>query len=224
MLGPYKQLCKTPSDINEHLPILYKYGMECRSILELGVRGCVSSWAFLNARPDLLILNDIQPCDVIHLQEVAKREKLRVETIWGNDLEITVPEVDLVFIDTYHVYGQLKRELAKFGKLARGYIIMHDTEVDGVMGECLRNGWDPRRMAQITGIPFEEHLKGLQPAIDEFLAEHPYWILHEVFKNNNGLTVLKRISKHEAVFRQTRTAASEVVSPPPSSLSHEQPE
>ena len=44
----YGLLCKTPCDINEHLPTLYKYATECESILELGVRGCVSCWALLN--------------------------------------------------------------------------------------------------------------------------------------------------------------------------------
>jgi hypothetical protein len=44
----YNILCDTPSDINEHLPTLYKYATECGSILELGVRGCISSWALLN--------------------------------------------------------------------------------------------------------------------------------------------------------------------------------
>jgi hypothetical protein len=32
--------------------------------------------------------------------------------------------VDMVFIDTFHVYGQLKRELEKFSKLAKYYFIL----------------------------------------------------------------------------------------------------
>jgi hypothetical protein len=44
----YKYVCQTPSDINEHLPTLYKYATECESVFESGVRGCVSSWAFVN--------------------------------------------------------------------------------------------------------------------------------------------------------------------------------
>ena len=38
-------LCSKSSDINEHLPTLYKYSNDCESVLELGVRGIVSSWA-----------------------------------------------------------------------------------------------------------------------------------------------------------------------------------
>jgi hypothetical protein len=69
---------------------------------------------------------------------------------------------------------------------------MHDTTVDGVHGECIRNMWNAKQMVEWTGIPEAEHLKGLQPAIDEFLAMNSDWVVHEVFTNNNGLTVLKR--------------------------------
>ena len=38
------QLFQTPSDINEHLPTIIKYGQECDHITEMGVRGIVSTW------------------------------------------------------------------------------------------------------------------------------------------------------------------------------------
>ena len=40
IVDKYNTLCKTPSDINEHLPTLEKYA----SIFETGVRGVISSW------------------------------------------------------------------------------------------------------------------------------------------------------------------------------------
>ena len=49
----YNRLCKNNMsnknsiDIMEHLPTLCKYAKECNSILETGVRGCISSWSFL---------------------------------------------------------------------------------------------------------------------------------------------------------------------------------
>jgi len=193
----YAYKCNTPSDINEHLPTLCRYASECDSVLELGVRDCVSSWALLRAQPKLLILNDMNVCDVQTLLDVASNETTTiVETKWISDLELTLEApVDMVFIDTYHVYGQLKRELAKFAPLCNKYIIMHDTEVDKVYGECLRAGCDPTDMANKTGIPYEEHLVGLQRAIDEFLAANSTWVVHEFFHNCNGLTVLKRVAE-----------------------------
>jgi hypothetical protein len=39
----------------------------------------------------------------------------------------------------------------------------------------------------------EEINRGVWPAIEEFLAAHPEWILKERFTNNNGLTILQRV-------------------------------
>ena len=41
----YESLCKEKSDINEHLPTIYNLAKDCESIIELGVRGVVSSYA-----------------------------------------------------------------------------------------------------------------------------------------------------------------------------------
>ena len=40
-------LRKKRSDINEHLPTLHDYASKCESVLELGVRGVISSYAFI---------------------------------------------------------------------------------------------------------------------------------------------------------------------------------
>ena len=66
----YNSLCNLQSDINEHLPILCKYAKECESIIECGVRKCVSSWALafglLNNNKSIkkLLLNDLIKCDI----------------------------------------------------------------------------------------------------------------------------------------------------------------
>lgn len=51
-------------------------------------------------------------------------------------------DVDLLFIDTWHVYGHLKRELALHAPRVRRFIAMHDTEVDKDEGESIRMGYD----------------------------------------------------------------------------------
>ena len=70
----YINLCNTPSDINEHLPTIFKYASECNSVLELGVRGCVSSYAFVNGLlhnnnniSKRFIMNDLNPCNINEL-------------------------------------------------------------------------------------------------------------------------------------------------------------
>jgi hypothetical protein len=110
----------------------------------------------------------------------------------GSDLECPLMETDLLFLDTWHVYGQLRRELARWHPVVRKYIALHDTEIDGERGETLRNKWDPETQSAATGIPVNEITRGLQPAIQEFLAEHPEWTLATEYRNNNGLTILVR--------------------------------
>ena len=193
-------LCHRPSDINEHLPVLFTYARECESVIELGVRGCVSSWAFLygllnnNKATKKILLNDLTECNVNELVSVARSLNVDINYKWVNDLELEVDGMyDLTFIDTWHIYGQLKRELDKFSKITKKYIIMHDTEIDGIQGETIRNSWDAVKQSQETGFTVEEINSGLQKAIDEFLESNNDWRIKQVYKNNNGLTILERI-------------------------------
>ena len=197
----YNILKNTVSDINEHLPTLAKYAQECESIIELGVRGCISSWAFVfgllnnNKKIKKILLNDITECDINELLNITKDLDIITEYNWINDLELNITEnVDLVFIDTWHVYGQLKRELDKFSKITNKYIIMHDTTVDGIVGETIRNGWNAQQQSIETGFPIEEINCGLWKAIEEFLDNNNNWKLKERYTNNNGLTILEKIN------------------------------
>lgn len=208
VLKKYNKLCKKRSDIKQHLPTLYKYATECESILELGVRGVVSTWAFVhgldnnNKSTKKIIVNDIIECNIDTLLKASKDTKVNIESIWKNDLDIELKEnVDMTFIDTLHAYGQLKRELDKFSKLTNKYIIMHDTTVDGKYSQIVRKhsyNFDKSKkyaedISKSVGIPAEELIMGLWPAIEEFLNENHNWVLFQRYHNNNGLTILKRV-------------------------------
>lgn len=198
-----KNKCKGKSsgDIMEHLPTLYLYAKNCDSVFETGVRGCISSWAFLlgllennEATKKKLFLNDINKCDIDELLNAIKDLNVEVKYEWKNNLELDFAEnYDLTFIDTWHVYGQLKRELEKFSKCTNKYIIMHDTTVDAIYGETIRCGWNAREQSKLSGFTVEEINKGLWPAVEEFLANNSDWVLLERYTNNNGLTILKKI-------------------------------
>lgn len=209
----YIELCNNPCDINEHLPTLKEYAQECSSVFETGVRGVVSSYALLYGLVEnkttnikLIFLNDIEHCDISEFKKLADDNSVSVKYAWINNLNLVFSPnetYDLTFIDTWHVYGQLKRELEKFSKITNKYIIMHDTEIDGIEGETKRpNGlynWlyvgnNLDGLASMTNIPKHEILKGLLPAIDEFLTANTNWIMDKQYKNNNGLTILKRIA------------------------------
>ena len=187
----------TRSDINEHLPTLRALASECRHITEAGVRTVVSSYAFataLKGKPDhTLVQVDLKKsAQVTTFQAECASEGVHTVFYEESDLSCPLVETDLFFIDTWHIYGHLKRELARWHSYAKTYIVLHDTTVDEWVGETIRNGWDAVAQSKESGIPVEEIRKGLWPAVEEFLQEHPEWHLEKRYTNNNGLTILKR--------------------------------
>lgn len=195
----YSNHCNQYSDIYEHLPTLYEYGKLCNHITECGVRGVVSSYAFANALKDKpenkLVQIDLATNDnIINFQTECKDENVNVVFHQESDLTCPLEQTDLLFIDTWHVYGHLKRELNRWNSYVNKYIIMHDTTVDEWLGETIRIGWSPEEQSEQTGIPVDEITKGVWPAIDEFLKSHPEWVIKERYYNNNGLTILERIA------------------------------
>lgn len=197
----YEQSKNTPSDINEHIEVLYEYAKGSNSILECGVRSGVSTWAFayglLNNDSDIkkLVSCDLQKDPSFELRELILKLNLDFKFWIGNDLNYPDNEkFDIIFIDTWHIYGQLKRELAKFASMCNKWIIMHDTTVDGIYGETIRNGWNAHLQSIETGFPIDEINKGLWPAVTEFLNENKNYELHQRYIHCNGLTVLKKIN------------------------------
>lgn len=195
--GKYYIARDIASDINEHIPTLYEYAKECKHITECGVRNAVSSYAFGNAlkgREGVKhILVDLDESrEIKSYLEECENEGLNAIFYGESDLTCPMEDTDLLFIDTWHVYGHLKRELARWHSYAKKYILLHDTTVDGEVGESIRVGFDIEKQVRDSGIPREEIERGLWPAVEEFLSEHTEWVLKERFTNNNGLTVLER--------------------------------
>jgi cephalosporin hydroxylase len=173
----YRIKSETPSDINEHLPVLYEYARECETIAEFGVRCVVSTFAFAKARPKRLICVDIGGNSyVTSFLELCKKENLNAEFHQESTLNYELPcDVDLLFIDTYHTYSQLAAELKRHHSKVKKYLAFHDTVTYGYKDESYSS----------------EIKQGLIPAIEEFLQANPSWKIERVCENNNGLTVLK---------------------------------
>ena len=90
-----------------------------------------------------------------------------------NVLHLDITGTDLLFIDTYHTYDQLKEELRLHGNKASKYLIMHDTTIFG------------RKSADGSN-------KGLIDALEEYLGQNPHWKIIEQTNDKIGLTVLQR--------------------------------
>lgn len=189
IISKLETLQKVPSDINEHLLTLKKYSEECKIIIEMGVRKIVSTWAFLSAKPNKLISLDLYHPNKFggNLNEVIEAVQgtgIDFEFIEQDSLKYECEPCDLLFIDTWHEFSQLKKELFRHHNKVKKYIILHDTVSFGFKNEDFYSG----QPVKDTNLP-----EGLIPAIDEFLFNNREWVLWERKVNNNGLTVLKRI-------------------------------
>jgi len=176
LITRYEELCLKPSDINEHLPTLFRYSRLCDHVTEFGVRGANSTYALLRGMPKKMISYDINHIDLNEIKEDVKLVS-DFNFIQANTLEVDIEATNLLFIDTLHNYDQLIAELNRHSSKVENYIILHDTTSYEWTGEVY------------SGAP----KKGLWPAVEEFLNKNPHWIIKERFTNNNGLTILKRI-------------------------------
>ena len=186
----FEEKKNTHSDINEHLDTFKKYAEECDTIVEMGVRSIVSTWGFLMGKPKKMVGIDLTHPEVFggnidEVYRITKENNIKYDFILGNTLSVDIEECDLLFIDTWHDYLQLKKELNRHHDKVKKYVIFHDTEYFGFKNETLYEDYNTER--EETNLP-----KGLIPAINEFCLHHPEWFIYERFSNNNGITILKK--------------------------------
>lgn len=187
------------ADMREHLYTLKSYAEKSKHITEMGVREVVSTWAFLAGKPEVLRSYDIfhpkkfqASSELNNAINISNEHRIDYKFILQNVLEADIAETDLLFIDTWHVYKQMKAELELHAPKVRKWIIMHDTtscEFRDEEGYERHLGWENNYP---DGFP---NGKGIWPAIEEFLHRNKEdWIIKERFTNNNGLTVLERVT------------------------------
>jgi hypothetical protein len=110
---------------------------------------------------------------MVQINDYCSSNNIYYQFILGDTTKIKIEETDLLFIDTFHKYGQLKKELELHGNKSKKYIILHDTTNCEFTDEDVGN-------------------IGILKAITEFLELNSHWVIHKRFYNNNGLTILKR--------------------------------
>jgi hypothetical protein len=168
-------LSRHPSDINEHLPMLYFLASQCDHVTEFGVRTGASTLAFLHGlqgRPATLRSYDINDNFGVH-KSLSPHTSVDWQFAVCSTLAISqIEPTDLLFVDTLHRYDQVRQELALHGDAVRRWIVFHDTETFGAVGD--------------------DGGEGINRAIDEWLALRPeYRIVYRTHRNN-GLTVIER--------------------------------
>lgn len=181
----YIQVCKSKTDINEHLPTLRKYADECDHITELGTRYGNSTIAFMAAQMNQkkrLITYDVAHNPKIDFL-ITLGEKNELDFVFKLENPQEIEETDLLFIDTDHHVEQCSKELALHHSKVRKYMIFHDTTTFWENGQGHDSGGG-----------------GLRYAIEPFLESHPEWKIKERFTNNNGLLILQNVNSIQSVI------------------------
>jgi hypothetical protein len=182
----YEKLCKTKSDINEHLPTLKKYAEKCKHITEFGVRSVVSTYAFIEGNPKTIRAYDLNiHKNMYEALALAKTKGIDLKFIIDNTLETEIGETDFLFIDTLHTFEQLTAELLLHHGKVKKFIGFHDTHTFGNV--------DERPHLQRNNYPPIKDGEGLKPAIINFIAENPEWKIDYETEVNNGLIILKKV-------------------------------
>jgi hypothetical protein len=182
----YKKKCRTPSDINEHMPVLYEYGLKINHITEFGTRYGCSTVALLNSNPQKMISYDLQKMpEVDTIIDYTKKANINYVFTKADTLTIDIENTDLLFIDTFHSYNQLYSELLKHHTKVNNYIIMHDTTTYGYKDMPYHGPISINLDKNITK-------EGLLTAIQDFIFEYSEWNIHKILTNNNGLTILSK--------------------------------
>jgi hypothetical protein len=114
-------------DMAPHIGQLARYAKGCRTIVEFGVRGAVSTWAMLQAMPEdgRLIGVDIDPDPPI---PPAVRDDPRFTLVVGDAATIKLPvkRADMVMVDASHEFAPTVAELVRAASLFPMVICCHD--------------------------------------------------------------------------------------------------
>jgi predicted O-methyltransferase YrrM len=170
----FERLCRTPSDIVDHLPrfVALVEELDATSVIELGTRTGVSTIAWLYALEGKGHLTSV---DLDGKPPIGDYPHWTF--IQGDDLSMKVLErlkpADIVFIDTSHLYDHTIVELNTYLDLVKpgGRIVCHDT-----------------RLRRPEGSP-PRPLFPVRTAILEFVAKHDLeW---DEYLDSWGLAVIK---------------------------------
>ena len=203
-LREIRQLASKPSDINEHLELIFAEALLSRPrvVVELGVRGGLSTFVFervANFCEVSIISADIDDCS-------KTSSHPRRYFFHGDDVQFAhcfhdfcnernIPTVvDLLFIDTSHYYEHTLLEIAAWFPLLspRAKVIFHDTNMKLIgprKDGCFELSWDNKR-GVVRAI--EEHLGIRIDETKEFKDSANGWLIRH-WPNCNGLTILDRI-------------------------------
>jgi GT2 family glycosyltransferase len=170
----YAAAVEEGSDISEHISLLYKLASCVDHVTNLSSVGVESATAFVQAKPEhCAIYCSLNSPGIVRLKCAAHFAGLDyIFAEFKRDIEIE--QTDLLLIDAIHTEDVISCELSRYACRVKKYLIFHDTETFGLVGELPGS-------------------RGIWPAISNYMREHPEWQLLQHYSNCNGLTIFERL-------------------------------
>lgn len=185
----YETTLKVERDFNRHMPKLRELADSCAHVTDLSIRQ--ESFIALVASKAPTIVSYSNEHNPLTDRCADLREMKRIPALPHNITDIA--PTDLLFLNTTHNYDQVYKELTTLSPKVNHYIVLHNTQIYGEMGEGSTN---------------EKPVPGILVAARQFMREHPEWgvIYHSI--EQYGLTVLSRIAedKHQLPGKLTMIA------------------
>ena len=188
MLSKYENV-----NIREHLDDLTEEASKYDTIVELGRQNMCSTLALLLGKPKKFITVDVdEPSQRwFYRKDIAENycEALGIEYEYriADTLKMEPIKCEMMFIDTFHSYEQLYRELNIYNNDVSNTIVMHDTVSFGQIDEpssAIKTELLDKRFINKAG---------LANALDDFLKENSHWTKSRIETKNNGMSYIIRI-------------------------------
>jgi len=176
-----------------HYALLQRLALGRGVVAELGTHLGNSAIALLSGLPKSVITVDrIERANRQLLEDLALENSVELAYLIVDSLQVRLPKVELLFLDTKHTYSQVSRELERHQNSVERYLVIHDTELYGRVGESA----DPEDYLQgtVNGRPegHDPDDPGVMLAIEEFLRANSDWTLCERDRGYLGYVVLER--------------------------------
>lgn len=166
------------SDISAHLPLLHFLAHQSKTIVEIGVRDCYSTVAFLLAEKDLwsIDLNSSPTIDILLEEKLPNWTFIQGDSIAVHNHQLLPSSFDLLFIDGLHTADQVKAEINTYAGNVKKFIAFHDSAIHS-QGLYSRD---------------EQGKDGILAPIYEFVENHPEWKIVYQCEFNHGLLIIQR--------------------------------
>jgi predicted O-methyltransferase YrrM len=203
-LQEIRELAISPNDINEHLETIFIESLllQPKLIVELGVRGGVSTFVFTRAArlcDAILVSVDLDDCS-------TNCDYANWHFVRGDDVKFAAhfkqfceskgiaQSLDLLFVDTSHYYEHTVQEIQAWFPLLspRARVLFHDTNCRYIgkrKDGCFELAWDNQRgviraIEEYLGIQIDETKPAVQHSRGWLVRHDPYC---------NGLTILDKL-------------------------------